>query len=323
MKTVNRKISFECKNCGNEADALLNTDRAEKSFCKECYGKRKDTRVNRLNDLSGREWATLSKSIERYNGTRSEKQKVHGAAFPLSLVEDHIKIYTKAGETVLDPFVGVGTTSQAAESLGRKSIGIELNSDFVKLARQDIKDKQNHKIIHDDARTMSKHLENDSIDFLITSPPYANLLTKIKGDFGFKWREHSEINMSSNPKPYSPSKNDLGNLEYSAFLNEITKIFEASFNALKNDSYAVWVVKDYRDLANGLPYVNFHADIISCAIKSQFTLWDIRIYDQTVFRPLVVLGYPSRNYYLNIGHSYILIFKKIIKVSKRGSKSKS
>jgi hypothetical protein len=74
-------------------------------------------------------------------------------------------------------------------------------------------------------------------------------------------------------------------------------------------------VKDYRDLKSGVPYVNFHSDVIRAAETAGFTLWDIRIYDQTRYRPLVVLGYPSRNYYLNIGHSYVLIFKKIVNSS--------
>jgi DNA modification methylase len=323
MEVVNKKISFNCSNCNTEANATINTGRSDKMLCKDCFGKKKDNRVNRLNNLTGSEWASLSKSIEKYIGFRSEKQKIHGAAFPLSLVENHIKIYTKKGQVVLDPFVGVGTTSQAAETLERKSIGIELNPDFVKMAKKDIINKRDHKIIYDDARSMLKHIEKNSIDFIITSPPYSNLLKKIKGNFGYKWREHSEINMTSNPKPYSISVRDFGNLEYDQFLTEMTKIFESSFLVLKDESYAVWVVKDYRDLENGTPYVNFHSDIITCATKSKFTLWDIRIYDQTAFRPLVVLGYPSRNYYLNMGHSYILIFKKINKSSKLGSKEKS
>src|SRR4051812_24432998 len=106
MEIVNKKIVFNCSICKIEANATLNTERSDKMLCKDCFGKRKDNRENRLNNLTGSEWALLSKSIEKYNGFRSEKQKIHGAAFPLSLVENHIKIYTKKGQVVLDPFVG-------------------------------------------------------------------------------------------------------------------------------------------------------------------------------------------------------------------------
>jgi hypothetical protein len=144
----------------------------------------------------------------------------------------------------------------------------------------------------------------------MTSPPYATLLKTVKGNFAYKWREHSKLSVVANPLPYSRHDADLGNLDYESFMEELAGVFKQSYAALKADSYACWVVKDYRDLKNNVPYVNFHGDVIRAAELTGFVHWDLRIYDQTKFRPLVVLGYPSRNYYLNIGHSYILIFKK-------------
>lgn len=310
-KNSNESIRFECSVCNVSTYAPTNTKRANMSLCKECFGKKKDVRRNELNNLTGSEWASLSKSVEQYNGKRSEKQKLHGAAFPASLVEAQIKIYTKKGDLVLDPFLGVGTTTEVAESFGRKSVGIELSPEFATLALKDIKNKENHKVICDDVRNLKKHIPNDSVDFIITSPPYATLLKTVKGAFAYKWREHSELNVIPNPQPYSRHEADLGNLSYPEFMDTLVQVFRDTFDVLKNNSYAVWVVKDYRDLKNGVPVVNFHSDVIEAADAGGFTLWDIRIYDQTKFRPLVVLGYPSRNYYLNIGHSYILVFKKI------------
>jgi DNA modification methylase len=319
MNELNKKKAFNCTSCGAHANAPTTTMRAQKELCTTCFGKKEDKRRNELNNLTGKEWASLSKSIECYNGIRSAKQKIIGAAFPLSLVESHIKIFTKEGQTVFDPFLGVGTTSQAAESLNRKSIGIELNPQFAKLAKKDIKNKNNHIVICDDVRNLKNHIEPNSIDFQITSPPYATLLKTVKSNFAYKWREHSNLTVNSNPEPYSKNKLDFGNLTYSEFLNHITVVFRDTFDVLKNNCYAAWVVKDYRDLKNRKPYVNFHSDIIKCAEEGGLTLWDMRIYDQTKFRPLVVLGYPSRNYYLNIGHSYILIFKKHFYDSKKKS----
>ncbi len=318
----NKKTFFKCDKCQSDADAPTKTSRAEKRLCKDCYGKRKDLRKNELNELSGSEWASLSKSVMEFNGTRTEKQKIHGAAFPISLVEHHIKTYTKEGDIIFDPFLGVGTTSEAAENLGRKSIGIELNPEFAKLAKQDIKNKKDHTIIVDDIRNIKKHIQPNSVDFQITSPPYATLLKSIKGDFAYKWREHSDLKVVSNPKPYSSNEKDLGNLDYEQFMESITRVFEDTYFILKDNCYAVWVVKDYRDLKNNVPYVNFHSDIIHAAEKAGLILWDIRIYNQTKFRPLVVLGYPSRNYYLNMGHSYILIFKKTTKHTRQRKNGK-
>jgi len=310
-KAHNQKRLFQCSSCGEEAEAPIQTERAEKDLCKNCFGKRKDERVNQLNELSGSEWAALSKSVEQYEGTRTPKQKLHGAAFPKSLVASHIKIYTKTGDLVLDPFAGTGTTNEVAEELGRRSVGFELNPEFAALAKEDLRDESSHRIICDDCRRMPQYLEPNSVDFVFTSPPYATLLKTIKGNFGYKWREHSDLSVQANPPPYSEHASDLGNLPYSKFMEEISVVLGQCFTVLKPNTYSVWVVKDYRDLKAKTPYVNFHGDMIAAAERAGFTLWDIRIYDQTKYRPLVVLGYPSRNYYLNIGHSYILVFKKL------------
>jgi len=232
----------------------------------------------------------------------------------MSLALQQIEIFTKRGGTVLDPFVGVGTTLDAAMKLERNGIGIELNPKFARLARRDIKQAQkvglSQTVIVDDARNMTAHVPKNSIDFLLTSPPYSTLLKSVRGNFAYKWREHSAIDPIANPRPYSKKRGDLGNMLYPQFLEAIGETMKASLIVLRPESYAVWVVKDYRDVKHNVPYVNFHGDIISGATRAGFVLWDIRIYDQTKFRPLVCLGFPSRNFYLNIGHSYLLTFKK-------------
>ena len=60
--------------------------------------------------------------------------KKHSAAFPESLPEWFIKLFTKEGDTVLDPFMGSGTTNIVAKRLGRHSIGIEIMPEYHALA---------------------------------------------------------------------------------------------------------------------------------------------------------------------------------------------
>lgn len=59
-----------------------------------------------------------------------DRQQSHGAVFPVELPRRLIKMYSFWGETVLDPFLGSGTTAEAAELEGRNSVGYELNQDF-------------------------------------------------------------------------------------------------------------------------------------------------------------------------------------------------
>lgn len=58
----------------------------------------------------------------------------HPAAYPQWLPEWFIKLLTNEGDTVLDPFIGAGTTSLAAETLGRNSVGFDLSKEYLDLA---------------------------------------------------------------------------------------------------------------------------------------------------------------------------------------------
>ncbi len=68
-----------------------------------------------------------------------ERQDGHVAMFPVELPRRLIKMYTFSGETVLDPFLGSGTTCRAAELEGRNSIGYEINPDFEPVIREKLK----------------------------------------------------------------------------------------------------------------------------------------------------------------------------------------
>lgn len=303
-------LTFECDTCGSKTRAIRGTIRAEKNVCRDCFGKREDRRPRELNALSGKEWAQSSKSIEQYPDTRSDKQREHGASFPQSLAAAQIEIYTKPGEVVLDPFVGVGTTLDACAATGRRGIGIDINPGFLELAKADLGTADDCTVIEGDARRLGDLVEADSIDFIMTSPPYGSLLRDVKGAFAYKWQEHSTIGAIPNPRPYSESEEDLGNLDYGAFLDAIETCLEQSIKVLREGAYAVWVVKDFRALKEGIPYVNYHGHFIERAERAGFTLWDVRVWDQTKHRPLVCLGYPSRNFYLNLGHSYLVVLRR-------------
>jgi len=64
--------------------------------------------------------------------------KNHSAVFPRALPEWFIKLFTKEGDVVLDPFVGSGTTASIAQDMGRHFIGIELYEEYYQLALENI-----------------------------------------------------------------------------------------------------------------------------------------------------------------------------------------
>ena len=66
--------------------------------------------------------------------------KNHSAAFPEALPEWFIRLFTKEGDIVLDPFLGSGTTSRVAKRMGRNSIGIEVLEEYYTLAKKSLDD---------------------------------------------------------------------------------------------------------------------------------------------------------------------------------------
>jgi site-specific DNA-methyltransferase (adenine-specific) len=71
--------------------------------------------------------------------------KEHSAVFPIALPSWFIKLFTREGDVVLDPFMGSGTTALAAQQLNRKYIGIEKKPEYVRRARKRLQTEKNGK----------------------------------------------------------------------------------------------------------------------------------------------------------------------------------
>ena len=81
-----------------------------------------------------------------WNIKRGKKiNKNHGAVFPEELVENIIANFSRAGDVILDPFMGTGTTGAVAIREGRKFLGIELDPDYFQFAKDRINGSRNSK----------------------------------------------------------------------------------------------------------------------------------------------------------------------------------
>ena len=180
--------------------------------------------------LTPTEWASLSKNVwNDVSSPRNKYQLEHGAVYPLKLADRLIKMYSKEGDTVLDPFLGIGTTLIAAQNLKRHGIGIELNPKFVRTAEKWLDENKglflnefNYKIINDDCRNLLQYVKNDSIQLTVTSPPYANFIRKsIKDRATTHKKSVITLENKSTVKPYSEDERDFGNLPYQKFIEEL------------------------------------------------------------------------------------------------------
>jgi len=89
-----------------------------------------------------RGWLTSTWTDIKGESTR----KGHPAPFPLALAERLIRLFSFAGDTILDPFAGTGTTSVAAMNTGRNSIAIDIEPKYVSIAQERlIKEVKHHR----------------------------------------------------------------------------------------------------------------------------------------------------------------------------------
>lgn len=262
----------------------------------------------RANELDGKTWLQHSFSIWRDIIKTDEERKLgHPAMFPIQLALRLIEIFSKSGDLVLDPFLGSGSTLIATKILRRRGIGIELSKEYVTLAKQRTENLQlnlatsvlnmlKSEIYNANVFRTSKLLRPASVDLVITSPPYWNILTERRS------ADRKAI------RKYSDSKEDLGNVhDYEEFIEKLGRAFAEIYKVLKVGKYCIVIVMDIRKKSKFYP---FHIDLIEKLNKVGYLLDDIIIWDrQKEYNNMRPLGYPSV-FRVNKVHEYILIFKK-------------
>ncbi|MBN2153208.1 MAG: site-specific DNA-methyltransferase [Candidatus Lokiarchaeota archaeon] len=290
--------------------------RGKKESVNETGEKKAVQRAASFNGMTAREWAAASKNVwNDVSSPRSGTQLDHGATFPEKLAARIIAIYSREGDLVLDPFVGTGTTLSACSDAGRNGIGIELNERYHAAAEGVTKRERRTAAVRlaaikDDCRNVLHHVEPESVQLVITSPPYANFIQKAEADRK-KTHKNSIITKENNSrvKRYSDQPEDFGNLQYGEFLDAIKGLMEKLLVVTKPGGYNVWIVKDARDTRRGVPYVSFHSDFARLGEAAGFAFHDLIVWDQNEQRRLVLLGYPSV-FYTNQNCSFMVVLRK-------------
>ena len=104
---------------------------------------RPDTDSDRYQDslLDTERRSEIAKSVWQFQAERQSEVDIgNNAIFPVELPKRAIEGFSFIGDTVLDPFMGTGTTAVAARECDRNFVGIELNPDYIEYARERLED---------------------------------------------------------------------------------------------------------------------------------------------------------------------------------------
>jgi DNA modification methylase len=254
---------------------------------------------------------TVSVFIQRGLGNGHEHtaiERLHPAPFSYQDVGRLVRFFTKRGGTVLDPLVGVGSTLKACALNERFGVGIELQKRYCDLSRRRLKTEVDpellrrypQRIIQADIREAIPRLERDSVDFIVTSPPYWNILEKVD----HKARQE-RVDNGLDTK-YSDDPRDLGNIaHYEDFVIELSSILGSLRHVLRSHRYMAVIVGDFRHRSR---YFAFHADLAHGLEAHGFLLKGITVLYQKNKR-IFPYGYPY-SYVPNIHNQFILILQK-------------
>ncbi|HOQ83745.1 DNA methyltransferase [Candidatus Syntrophosphaera thermopropionivorans] len=147
--------------------------------------------IKEQSKLTLEEWNQYFAGHWNFSG---EKQDKHLAMFPEELPKRLIKMFSFVGDTVLDPFLGSGTTSLAARNLNRNSIGYEINEDYLSviqeklgLNEQTIFQDESYEIIRQNEANLNLEQEISKLPYIFKDPiKFDKKLDPRKLNFGSK-----------------------------------------------------------------------------------------------------------------------------------------
>ena len=262
-------------------------------------------RVNRLQSrMQHGDWLLWTRSIWKFKEMESKARTgLHPAQFSSVVPNRLIQMFSFVGDTILDPFIGTGTTCIEANKLARHAIGVDINQDFIDLAHNRIHDQKSDLLFETidykstlhlaDARRIDK-ISDSSIDLVVTHPPYWNCV------------QISEI---------EDDLSNCGNDSYEYFLLQMKLVIQECFRTLKPDRVAAFMVGDImRKVDDVTQLFPFHADLINLGRQVGFIPWDIYIVETKMRNSggMPMMGsypYPHK-IFSQFAHNYIIVLRK-------------
>lgn len=265
-----------------------------------------------INCLTASQWIKNQLGVwEFYYEKRDVRDKtLHPATFPLSLSKRVIELFSHQGELVIDPFVGSGTTLLAAQDTNRNAIGFDLQKDYIdltfsRLNHDNFFNDAKQIAIQDDARNISKYLEEETVSLIWTSPPYGNLLNRARKNKSRRDRNNEQL---GKVEQYSQDERDLGTYELEKFTKAMGDIFEGLLPLLKEKSHCVINIPD---MWWENQRITFHISIVQELRERGYELRNTIIWDRrNIVNNIGIFGWPSNYITMGTTFEYLLDFWK-------------
>ena len=194
--------------------------------------------------------------------------------------------YSKKNDWILDQFLGSGTTLIEAKLLGRNAIGVDINSEAIKLSNTNLNFtcQESSKIFTKQGNaTELSFIKDESIDLICTHPPYANIIRYSKNIPG-----------------------DISNLKHEKFLKEMEFVANESYRVLRKQGICAFMIGDVREKGYVVPlgmnsmqkFVNAGFRLKEIIIKEQYNCKSTKYWENI------------KKMFLMLAHEYIFILEK-------------
>lgn len=276
------------------------------------YKKTCDCKSYHINCLTAKEWLKCQIGVWEfyYEGRDIRDKEKHPAAFPISMANKVISLFTHKGELVVDPFVGSGTTLVAARDLDRNAVGFDLNEEYIELCEERLLqlalgNESKQLAIADDARNIPNYFEDETASLIFTSPPYANLLNRKRKNKSRRGDERKNEQYME-IEQYSQDPHDLGTLPPDEFGKAIENIFANMLPLLRPKAHCVINVPDF--WWNN-QRITLHIIVIEALRKAGYELRNTIIWDRrNIVNNVGIFGWPSNYITMGTTFEYLLDF---------------
>jgi DNA modification methylase len=263
---------------------------------------------NRVNDLTGREWVFWTRSVisKPYPPNMQHAlRNQHGGQKPPDLCADLLKVFTKEGQVVLDPYMGVGGTLLGASLCGRRAVGIDVNRKWISIyrevcAREGLAEQET---IEADAGAALEALGDRAFDCVLTDVPYWKMDTasRSRGTFKRVGGKATPVR-ASKLSPFSPE-------EYTSkeeWLEQMSGVFRQAAARLRPNGYLLSFIGDmYRDNE----YHCLSAELAGVLRRIPGLVWKANLVWYDVSKKLHLYGYQY-SYIPSLIHQNVLVFRK-------------